>query len=167
MQGHPNRTRDGVISRHLPNQTGHKPLVHGPVHKLVVHHHLILGTSWTSFGALLIVVGSMLVIADAAAGQGVTYGGTYPKPTGRLLTSLALVGSLLVCAGASVLVVVAGVSLLAVATVLAATGLLTLAAMASSLRRHMVLLEQNPQGSPHRSWWWCFCHPLWRPPDDD
>jgi Zn-dependent protease len=150
----------------LPNQTAHKPVVHRYVHKLVVHHHLILGTSWTSLGALLIVVGSVLVIADAASGQGITLGGTYAEPKGRLLTSLALVGSLLVGVGASVLLVVAGVSLLAVIVVIAVTVLFTLAAMASSLRRHMDLLERNPQGAPHRSWWWCLLHPLWRPPDD-
>jgi membrane-bound ClpP family serine protease len=42
---------------------------------MAVHHDTILGTSWSNLGALLIVVGSVLVLADAASG-GLTWGGT-------------------------------------------------------------------------------------------
>ena len=44
------------------------------------HHHLILDTTWTGFAALLIVVGAVMVLGDAAATIGMTWGGTRPQP---------------------------------------------------------------------------------------
>jgi hypothetical protein len=44
------------------------------------HHHLILGTTWTGFGALLIVAGAVMVLGDATATIGMTIVGTRPQP---------------------------------------------------------------------------------------
>jgi hypothetical protein len=84
-------------------------------HELAVHRPIV-GTTWSSFGALLIVVGAVLVLGDAASG-GPTWGGTYAEPKGRAAVTLALVGSVLVVVGSSVLLAQGGVSLLAVGAV--------------------------------------------------
>jgi hypothetical protein len=126
-------------------------------------HHPILGTSWSSFGALLIVVGAVLVIGDLVSG-GTTYGGTYGDLKGRAAVSVALVGSLLVVAGSSILLAQGGVSLVAVGVVIVAATVMTLLVMPGYLKRHMDLLERTTPGAPHRSWWWCLWRPFWRPP---
>ena len=131
-------------------------------HELAVHHP-ILGTSWSSFGALLIVVGAVLVIGDALSG-GTTWGGTYGDLKGRVAVSVALVGSLLVVAGSFILLAEGGVSLLAVGAVVVATAVMTLVVMACYLKPHLDLVERTTPGAPHRSWWSCLWHPLWRPP---
>jgi hypothetical protein len=133
------------------------------------HHHPILGTSWSSFGALLIVVGAVLLLAEATAGPpgitGMTFGGTQPRPKGRLLNAAAVVGSLLVLAGSVVLVVLAGVSLLALAVVILFVALLIVGVMTAYLRQHMNLVAMEQPDEPRRSWWWCLHNLRWRPDD--
>jgi hypothetical protein len=126
-------------------------------------HHPIPGTSWSSFGALLIVVGAVLVVGDAASG-GPAWGGTYAEPKGRAAVTLALVGSLLVVAGSSVLLAQGGVSLLAAGVVIGAAAVMTFVGMAYNLKQHLDLVERTTPCAPHRSLWWCLWHPLWRPP---
>jgi hypothetical protein len=130
--------------------------------------HPILGTSWSSFGALLIVVGAVLLLGDAAAGPsgltGLSWAGTAPRPERRLAAAVALVGSVLVLAGSIVLVAVAGVSWLAVAVVLAVAAVMVVGVMASYLHAHLSLVARDNADAPRRSWWWCLWHPLWRPP---
>ncbi len=135
------------------------------------HDHSILGTSWSSFGALLIVVGALLLIWDAVSGpagiRAVTFGGTISKPRRRVAAGVELAGSALVLAGSAVLVVHAGVSLLAVVVVLVAAALITYGGMAYFLRAHMALIARGGETPPGWPWWWCLTHPRWTPPDQN
>jgi hypothetical protein len=138
-----------------------------PTHATV---HPILGTSWSSFGALLIVVGALLLIWDALSGpagiSAVTFGGTVPDPKRRLAAAVEFAGSILVLGGSAILVAVAGVSVLAVAAVVGAVATITYGAMAYFLRAHMALIAKEGNDPPGRSWRWCLMHPRWRPPPD-
>jgi hypothetical protein len=136
-------------------------LPHLPLH----HFAAILDTSWPSVGALLIFVGAVLVIGDALSGGPTTWGGTYADPIGRAAVAVALVGTLLVVAGSSILLAESGVSMLAVGVVIALALALTLVAMAGYLKQHMNLVDRDTPDARH-SWWWCLCHPLWRPPSN-
>lgn len=132
--------------------------------------HPILGTSWSSFGALLIVVGALLLIWNALSGpaaiSAVTFGGTVPDPKRRLAAAVELAGSVLVLGGSAVLVADAGLSVLAVLAVVAAAAVIVYGAMAYFLRVHMALIAKEGNDPPGRSWRWCLMHPRWRPPPD-
>jgi hypothetical protein len=128
----------------------------------------VLGASWSSFGALLIGVGALLLLADALFSKspldGWTFNGTLPQPDRRLSASVAVVGSLLVAAGSIILLVDAStLTARAVLVVSVGTALLVYLMMAVRLReyRRPDPLDANP---PPHSLWWCLRHPLWRPP---
>jgi hypothetical protein len=65
--------------------------------------HPVLGMTWTGFGALLVVVGAVLVIFDVDALRGRTYGGTRPQPLDRLLIGASKVGVISAAIGAAIL----------------------------------------------------------------
>jgi hypothetical protein len=131
------------------------------VHKLSAppaHHNPVLGTTWSSVGAVLIVVGAILVLADSLTGQ--TWGGDNLLPQLRLFKALAFAGSLLILSGSAVLVAVAGVSVPAVAAVVGFASLLVYGLMAFYLWRAWNGRAKVDVGvEPHRSPLWCLCHP--------
>jgi hypothetical protein len=116
-----------------------------------------LGTSLISLGALLGGTGACLVVLGVLLDPGVTWGGTRPTPTGRLSTGGELVGSVLIAAGA--LILLAGSSLDAgvIVAVIGGAAALTYGVMTYRLHQYLGIA-----GTP-RSWWWCLRHPLWRP----
>jgi hypothetical protein len=129
-----------------------------------VHHRLILGTSWTGFGALLIVVGAVMVLGDAAATIGMTYGETRPQPRTRLAVAVSRVGAFSAAVGAVILAAVAGVAAKTVVVVLVVVATLVYVSMAHHLKKHLDLVAREGKGE-RPSWGWCLRHPTWRPPD--
>jgi hypothetical protein len=127
-------------------------------------HHLILGTTWTGFGALLIVVGAVMVLGDAAATIGMTYGETRPQPRTRLAVAVSRVGAFSAAMGAVILAAVAGVTAKAIVVVLVVVAALVYASMANHLKKHLDLAAKDGNGE-RPSWGWCLRHPTWRPPD--
>jgi hypothetical protein len=137
----------------LPLQTVHHPAV--------ADHNPILGTTWSSIGAVLIVVGAILVLFDAATGQ--TWGGDRLFARLRLYSALALGGSLLILSGSIVLVIVAGTSLLAVGIVVAIGAILVYGLMTYNLWAAMNERAKVDAGvEPHASVWWCLRNPRHR-----
>jgi hypothetical protein len=128
------------------------------------HHHLILGTTWTGFGALLIVVGAVMVLGDVAATIGMTYGETRPQPRTRLAVAVSRVGAFSAAVGSMILAADAGVAAKAIVVVLVVIALLVYVSMAHHLKKHLNLVAG--EGNVERpSWGWCLRHPTWRPPD--
>jgi hypothetical protein len=105
--------------------------------------HPVLGMTWSGFGALLIVVGAVLVIFDVNALIGSTWGGTRPEPRDRLLIAASKVGSISVAVGAVILATDAGLTALAVVVVL--------------------IVVAVGEGGPMRSRGQCLWHATWRP----
>jgi hypothetical protein len=130
----------------------------------LLHHHLILGTTWTGLGALLIVVGAVMVLGDIAAAIGMTYGETRPQPRTRLAVAVSRVGAFSAAVGAVILAAVAGVSAEAVLVVLVVVATLVYVSMAHHLKKHLDLVARESNGE-RPSWGWCLRHPVWRPPD--
>lgn len=131
---------------------------------VAARHHLILAMTWTGFGALLIVVGAVMVLGDAAATIGMTIGETRPHPLTRLAAAVSRVGAFSAAVGAVILAAVAGVAAEAVVVVLVVVAVLVYVSMASHLKRHLDLVAR--EGDEERpSWGWCLRHPTWRPPD--
>jgi hypothetical protein len=123
--------------------------------------HPALGMTWSGFGALLVVVGAVLVIFDVNALIGSTWAGTRPEPRDRLLVAGSKVGALSAAIGAIILAADAGVSVLALVVVLIVVAVSIFVGMASPLRKHLTLVYEQ-EGRPPPSWWWCLSHPLWR-----
>lgn len=110
------------------------------------------------------MVGAVLLLGDAVSGPAdLTWVGGLARARDRLAASVALVGSVMVLTGSLVLVVVAGVSWLAVLVVLAFVAVAVPSVMAAHLRSH--LRDRAGPSDPIRSWWWCFRHVLWAPRD--
>lgn len=107
-----------------------------------------------------------MVLGNAAATIGMTWGGTRPQPTTRLAVAVSRVGSLCAAVGAIILASVAGVTVEAIVVVLVVVVVagLVYASMAGHLKRHLDLVAKNGNGE-RRSWGWCLRHPGWRPPD--
>lgn len=123
----------------------------------------ILGMAWSSFGALLILVGALLLLFDAASGRGLaglTWEGTLAEVRSRLAAAVALIGSLLVLAGSAILVAQAGVTFVAVVVVLVAAGAAVPVVMGYHLRKYLNNQAIVDAGvAQPRSLWWCIVHP--------
>ena len=129
------------------------------------HHHQVLGTSWTSVGAALIVLGALMVLSNQALWKHQTYAGVHPTPIGRLLNALAFGGDILIGAGSVVLAAAGGESLQAILVVVGVATAIVLSLMAYYLRKYLNDdASVDAEEAPRRSWLWCFFHPLARRP---
>ena len=93
-------------------------------------HHQVLGTSWTSVGAALIVLGALMVLSNQALWKHQTYSGVHPAPIGRLLNALAFGGDILIGAGSVVLAAAGGESFQALLAVVGIAIAIVLSLMA-------------------------------------
>jgi hypothetical protein len=121
-------------------------------------------------GALLVGVGAVLLLIDAVGGPGVatmSVRGTMPTPGRRFSAGAEIAGALLVSTGSALLLAAShGLTVLAVVVVVATAALMIFIVMTVRLHGHMELLARLHDDEPHRSWFWCFMHPLWRSPRD-
>lgn len=124
-------------------------------------HHQVLGTSWTSVGAALIVLGALMVLSNQALWKHQTYSGVHPAPIGRLLNALAFGGDILIGAGSVVLAAAGGESFQALLAVVGIAIAIVLSLMAYYLRKYLNDDASVDAGeAPRRSWLWCLIHPL-------
>jgi hypothetical protein len=133
------------------------------IHQLLAshHHHDILGTSSTSFGAALIVLGAVMVLARQLLWEHQTFDGSQPTWEARLLNGLAFGGDILIGVGSIVLAAAGGESFEAVAVVVGLAVVLVLSLMGHQLRKYLNDDVRVDAGEvARRSWLWCFFHPL-------
>ncbi|HXB15136.1 MAG TPA: hypothetical protein VNV44_05260 [Solirubrobacteraceae bacterium] len=132
----------------------------------------MLGATWSSFGALLIGVGALLLLADVLASgtglAGLTWGGTQPQPSDRLSSGAETAGAALVAGGSAILLIRShGLSVASVIVALALAASIIYLGMTAKLRDHMRLVaKENPEdaeAAAHATWRWCARHLLWKP----
>ena len=132
------------------------------------HQALILGATASSIGALLVGVGALLLLAQAAGGPvgltGTTFGGTIALPERRLGSGMEFTGSLLVAVGSAILLFEsAHLSVVSVILTVLAAAFLIHIVMAIRLCAHLNVVARERGDDERRSLWWCAAHPWWRP----
>ncbi|MCW3032799.1 MAG: hypothetical protein JWM60_1144 [Solirubrobacterales bacterium] len=132
----------------------------------------IFGATWSSFGALLIGVGAVLLLAAVIGSgtglTGLTWGGTQPEPSDRLLSGAEVAGAVLVAVGSGILLLASReLSVLAVAVAVGTAATVVYGVMTVRLRAHWrLVLRTTPdavEAVQRASWRWCATHPLWKP----